>query len=69
MMFGWMWTRPVLMLGGLALVVYGAVRLAQGWSLVPTGGGRDSLARQVLDGRFARGESAEGDYQRRRARL
>lgn len=69
MMFGWMWIWPVLMLVGLTLVVYGVVRLAQGWSPVPGGVDPASSARQILDERFALGEIDEGDYRRRREQL
>jgi len=68
-MFGWMWVWPLLVLAGLLLLIYGVVRLAQGWPPMPEGARPGSSARRILDERFARGEIDEDDYRRRRAQL
>lgn len=71
-MMGWMWVWPVLIVVGLAILVYLGVLLAQGRIGPPRGGrsdGAGSSARQILDERYARGEIDEEEYRRRRVEL
>lgn len=67
-MMGWMWVWPLLVVAGLALLGYLAVRLAAGgW---PTGRTPvQGSARAILDERYARGEIDEEEYRRRRGVL
>lgn len=76
MMNGWMyghmwfwWIWPLLVLAGLGLLGYAAVRLAQGWPPATGDSQPGSSARRILDERFARGEIDEDDYRRRLAQL
>ena len=65
---GWMWVWPVLIVFGLLIVGYVAVRLVQGWQASsPTGADPSpgSVARRILDERYARGEIDDEEYQRR----
>jgi putative membrane protein len=66
---GWIWVWPVLIVVGLLILGYVAVRLVQS-RRVPSPTGSDpssgSVARQILDERYARGEIDGEDYQRRR---
>ncbi len=72
-MMGWAWLWPVLVLVGLALLGYVAIRLARsrGTSGAEPAGGPQarSSARQILDERFARGEIEDEEYRRRRQEL
>ncbi|GAA4409459.1 hypothetical protein GCM10023168_28250 [Fodinibacter luteus] len=59
--FGWIW--PVLLLAGVAALVWGLSRAG-------TGGGRHGpsgheRAREILQERFARGELTEQEYRER----
>jgi putative membrane protein len=66
---GWMWVWPVLIVVGLVILGYVAVRLTQSWQLSGpsgSGSGADSAARRILDERYARGEIDEEEYRRRR---
>jgi putative membrane protein len=68
-MTGWLW--PVVMLAGLALVVYVLVRLVRDGT---SKGARDDVeqrpsARELLDERYARGELDDDEYERRRRNL
>jgi putative membrane protein len=68
-MMGWMWVWPVLIVAGLVIIGYVALRLAQ--SRPPTGAGPESgsAARRILDERYARGEIDEEEYRHRRDML
>jgi len=69
---GWMWIWPVLVVAGLLIIGYVAVRLARGGQPPsPTGSdrGSGSAARRILDERYARGEIDEDEYRRRRELL
>jgi putative membrane protein len=69
-MMGWLWLWPVLVLAGLILVAFVAVRLMQGGSASSTGAdSAGTAARRILDERFARGEIDEDEYRRRRDAL
>lgn len=83
-MMGWAWIWPVLVLIGIVLLGYVAVRLTQNRrSLDQAAGPRresppaqaassaaaSSSARSILDERFARGEIDDEEYRRRRAEL
>lgn len=61
-----MWVWPLLIVIGLALMGYVAVRLVRDRS---TGNATSATARQILDDRFARGEIDEPEYRRRREGL
>jgi putative membrane protein len=63
-----LWVWPLLIVIGLALVGYVAVRLARDATRrTPSAGNAVSAtARRVLDERFARGEIDEQEYRRRR---
>jgi putative membrane protein len=65
---GWMWVWPVLIVAGLLVIGYVAVRLAQG---MPPSSRRSgpSPARRILDERYARGEIDDEEYRRRRDAL
>jgi putative membrane protein len=66
---GWMWVWPVLIVVGLSVLGYVAVRLAQGRpGASPPGAdaGSGSAARRILDARYARGEIDDEEYRRRR---
>lgn len=66
---GWMWVWPALIVAGLVIIGYVAVRLVPGRQPPsPTGAGprSGSAARRILDERYARGEIDEEDYRRRR---
>lgn len=64
---GWMWVWPVLIVAGLVIIGYVAVRLATGRQpSSSTGPGSGSAARRILDERYARGEIDEEEYRRRR---
>lgn len=59
--FGWIW--PVLLLAGIAVLVWGLTQAT-------TGGGRREAsgherAREILQERFARGEITEQEYRER----
>lgn len=67
--WGWLW--PVVMLAGVALVVYVLVRLVRDGT---SKGAREHAeqrpsAREVLDERYARGELDDEEYERRRRNL
>jgi len=66
-MAGWMMIWPILILAGLVVLIVFAVRA---FSRGPRGraGGQVS-ARQVLDERYARGETNDEEYRRRRQSL
>jgi putative membrane protein len=65
---GWMWVWPVLVVVGLLVIAYVAMRLVQsGQGASPTGSDPSgSAARRILDERYARGEIDTEEYQRRR---
>ena len=66
---GWMWVWPVLIVVGLVILGYVAMRLAQSRQRAfPPGSdpGSGSSARRILDERYARGEINDEEYQRRR---
>ena len=68
---GWMWVWLALIVAGLAILGYLAVRLVHGGpgasatGSLPSG----SAARQILDERYARGEIDDQDYRRCRDEL
>lgn len=68
-MWAWMWIWPLLILVGLALIVWVVVRLVRDGRQGPpppasvTG---QPAARRILDERLARGEIDVEEYQRRR---
>ena len=70
MMGGWtmgrMWVWPVLIVVGVLIIGYVAVRMAQGRQLSGlTGSDPGSAARRILDERYARGEIDDEEYRRR----
>jgi putative membrane protein len=68
-MMGWMWVWPVLIVVGLLILCYVAVRLAQGRQGASPAGSdpaSSSVARRILDERYACGEINDEEYQRRR---
>lgn len=69
-MTGLAWLWPVVMLAGVALVVYVLVRLVRDGT---SKGTRDAeqrpSARELLDERYARGELDDEEYERRRRNL
>jgi putative membrane protein len=65
MAWGWMWVWPVLIVVGLLVLGYLAVRLAQSGGFSGRPDSR-SVARRILDERYARGEIDDEEYQRRR---
>lgn len=67
-MMGWMWLWPVLVVAGLVVLGYLAVRLATGGWPTDRTPARGS-ARDILDGRYARGEIDEEEYRHRRSVL
>lgn len=73
MMGGWwivMLVWSLLILAGLALLIYGVVQLARGHSPVAAAPAEQgSSARRILDERYARGEIDEEEYRRRRDQL
>lgn len=69
---GWMWVWPGLSAAGLLMPGYVVVRLVQSrWMSSPAGAGpgSDSLARRILDTRYARGEIDAEEYHRRKGLL
>ena len=68
---GWMWVWPALIVAGLLVLGYVAVRWIQGGSRASqTGSDPGSWsARQILDERYARGEIDDEQYQRYRELL
>ncbi len=63
---GWMWVWPVLIVIGLLVIGLGVTRYVR----TPSAPAADQpTARQVLDGRLARGEIDADEYQRRRQAL
>ncbi len=63
---GWMWVWPVLIVIGLLVIGLGVTR----YVMTPgTPAADQPTARQVLDGRLARGEIDADEYQRRRQAL
>ena len=71
-MTDWMWVWPALVVAGLLVIGYVAVRLlvGGGWSTHAARTGSDgSAARRILDERFARGEIGEDEYRHRRGIL
>jgi putative membrane protein len=68
---GWMWIWPVLIVCGLAVIGYVAVRLARGGTAGSpnTAGPPSSQARRILDERYARGEIDDEEYRHRRGEL
>ena len=66
----WMWLWPILVLVGLLLLGYVAVRLIRsGGPRTDTSVHAHSTALQVLDERYARGEIDENEYRTRRETL
>jgi putative membrane protein len=65
---GWMWVWPVLILAGLLVISYVAVRLAQSRRR-SSDPGPGSAARRILDERYARGDIDTDEYQSRRELL
>jgi putative membrane protein len=68
----WMWIWPVLVVGGLLVLGYVALRLAQSSQRAsPTRAdpGLGSSARWILDERYARGEIDDEEYRRRKDEL
>jgi putative membrane protein len=65
---GSMWIWPVIVVAGLLLLGYAALRLLQ---QPPTGPGPDagSSARRILDERYARGQVDDEEYRQRRGML
>ncbi len=66
---GWMWVWLVLVVVGLLVLGYVAVRLVQGGRASGRSGpdpGAGSSARRILDERYARGEIEEEEYRRGR---
>ena len=69
---GWMWVWPVLIVAGLLILGYVAVRLVQSRRMSsPTDAGprSNSPARRILDTRYARGEIDAEEYERRKRLL
>ena len=63
---GWVWVWPVLIVVGLVILGYVAVRLVQGRQVSGlTGSDAGSAARRILDERYARGEIDDEEYRRR----
>lgn len=67
-MMGWAWVWLLLVLIGLILLGYVALRLARSGRATGAVGGPPK-ARQILDERYARGEIGDEEYRRRRAEL
>jgi putative membrane protein len=68
-MTDWTWVWPALVVAGLLVNGYVAVRLlvGGGWSTHAASTRSDrSAARRILDERFARGEIGEDEYRHRR---
>lgn len=63
---GWIWVWPVLIVTGLLVIGLGVARYARTPSTLAA---NQPTARQVLDGRLARGEIDADEYQRRRRAL
>jgi putative membrane protein len=70
MMDGWDWVWGTLMMivfwGGLAAVVIVGVRAFGGTGRRASGGAEAPDARAILEGRFARGEISEEEFEDRR---
>ncbi|MFE0510710.1 SHOCT domain-containing protein [Streptomyces sp. NPDC058964] len=67
---GWMWVWPMLVVAGLLIIGYAVLRLARSGRGSSRGGSDSgSVARRILDGRYARGEIDEQEYQHRRRAL
>ena len=62
-----MWVWPLLIVVGLGLTGYVAVRIIRHGLAGTSAAGND--ARRILDERFARGDIDEPEYRRRRAGL
>jgi putative membrane protein len=63
---GWMWVWPVLVVAGLLIIGYAVSRLARnGRGSARGGSDSGSVARRILDERYARGEIDEQEYQHR----
>jgi putative membrane protein len=67
-MMGWMWIWPTLVIAGLAILGFLAIRLATGGSPMGRTPAHGS-AREILDERYARGEIDEEEYRRRKSML
>jgi putative membrane protein len=66
-MWLWMLGWAVLLLAGLAALVWVIVRLARGGGQSPAS--RSGSARNILDERYARGEIDDEEYRKRRETL
>lgn len=62
---GWMWVWPVLVVAGLLIIGYAVLRLARNGRGTAHGSGSGSVARRILDERYARGEIDKREYQHR----
>lgn len=67
LMWPWMLGWSVLLIAGLAALVWAIVRLARGGG--GASGGRSGSARSILDERYARGEIDDDEYRKRRETL
>lgn len=66
---GWMWIWPALIVFGLLVLGYLALRVTQTRPDCPAHHRDRSRARLILDERYARGEIDEEEYQRRKGEL
>jgi putative membrane protein len=66
-MIGWAWIWPALILAGLLLIGYAAVRVLRDG--VADGSNGAASARRMLDERYARGEIDEQQHRRQRNEL